>query len=257
MNNELKWIGIGLGIFLFLLIFFNSFTIIKTGEIGLVRRFGSIQPNVLDEGINFKVPFIDGVDKIDCKIKRLEQDMSGATKDLQDVTVHSVYNYQINKDKAPSIYREIGKDYVNVIITPTVNNITKTELSQYTAEEIITKRGEISTNIITKLNEKLSTYGISIKEFTLSNVNFSQAYTQAIENKQVAEQESKKAELELERVRAEAEQKVIEAKAEAEALKAQSQQINDGVLRLRAIEKWDGKLPTYMTDGSVPFLNIK
>lgn len=251
------------GVIIGVILFFCSITFIKTGEIGITTRFGAVQERVLEEGMNFQIPFIEGVIKMNCKIQRAEQQLAGATKDLQDVDTYVVYNYQIDKAKAPKLYKEIGKRYIEILVTPMINNIVKTNFSLYTAEEIITKRAELTSIITKELNEKLLSYGITINEFTISNVAFSEAYTNAIEQKQVAEQEAKKSQQELEKVKAEAEQKIVQAKAEAEALRIQNQEVTSEVLKLReiearvkAIEKWNGQLPTY-TGNAIPFIDIK
>lgn len=262
MRNELIAGVITMGVIIGVILFFGSMTIIKTGEIGITTRFGAVQERVLEEGMNFQIPFIEGVIKMNCKIQRAEQQLAGATKDLQDVDTYIVYNYQIDKVKAPKLYKEIGSKYIDILVTPMINNIVKTNFSLYNAEEIITKRAELTNTIIKELNEKLSSYGITINELTISNVAFSEAYTNAIEQKQVAEQEAKKSQQELEKVKAEAEQKIVQAQAEAEALRIQNQEVTSEVLKLReiearvkAIEKWNGVLPTY-TGSTVPFLNI-
>lgn len=244
---------------------FSSFTTIKSGEIGLKSRFGEIVSQTTQEGIQFKVPFIEKVSKVNMKVQKADINSSSATKDLQDVSISFAINYQLNPDKVMDLYKKIGANYVETILNPAVQEALKNATSQYTAEELITKRSEVSQKIIEGLTNKVDKYGIVINELNITDLNFSEAYNKAIEDKQVAEQEVKKAQQELEKTKIEAEKKVAEAKAEADALRLQKEEITDNLLELRkieaqikAVEKWNGVLPNTITGGeSIPFINLK
>lgn len=245
--------------------FFNSFTTIKSGEIGLKSRFGQIVSQTTQEGIQFKVPYIEKVTKVNMKVQKADITSSSATKDLQDVSISFAINYQLQADKVMDLYKTVGASYVETILQPATQEALKNVTSKYTAEELITKRSEVSQQIIEELSAKVGKYGIIINELNIIDLNFSEAYNKAIEDKQVAEQEVKKAQQELEKTKIEAEKKVAEAKAEADALKLQKEEITPELLELRrieaqlkAIEKWSGNLPTTITgsDG-IPFIDLK
>lgn len=245
--------------------FFNSFTTIKSGEIGLKSRFGQIVSQTTQEGIQFKVPYIEKVTKVNMKVQKADITSSSATKDLQDVSISFAINYQLQADKVMDLYKTVGASYVETILQPATQEALKNVTSKYTAEELITKRSEVSQQIIQDLSAKVNKYGIIINELNIIDLNFSEAYNKAIEDKQVAEQEVKKAQQELEKTKIEAEKKVAEAQAEADALRLQKEEITDELLELRrieaqtkAIEKWNGQLPSTITGtDSIPFINLK
>lgn len=245
--------------------FFNSFTTIKSGEIGLKSRFGQIVSQTTQEGIQFKVPYIEKVTKVNMKVQKADITSSSATKDLQDVSISFAINYQLQADKVMDLYKTVGASYVETILQPATQEALKNVTSKYTAEELITKRSEVSQQIIQDLSAKVNKYGIIINELNIIDLNFSEAYNRAIEDKQVAEQEVKKAQQELEKTKIEAEKKVAEAQAEADALRLQKEEITDELLELRrieaqtkAIEKWNGQLPSTITGtDSIPFINLK
>lgn len=245
--------------------FFNSFTTIKSGEIGLKSRFGQIVSQTTQEGIQFKVPYIEKVTKVNMKVQKADITSSSATKDLQDVSVSFAINYQLQADKVMDLYKTVGASYVETILQPATQEALKNVTSKYTAEELIIKRSEVSQQIIQDLSAKVNKYGIIINELNIIDLNFSEAYNKAIEDKQVAEQEVKKAQQELEKTKIEAEKKVAEAQAEADALRLQKEEITDELLELRrieaqtkAIEKWNGQLPSTITGtDSIPFINLK
>ena len=135
--------------------------------------------------------------------------------------------------------------------------------AQYTAEEIITKRSDVSMKMTNLLTEKIAENGIKVEAFNVINFDFSEEFNNAIESKQIAQQQALKAEQDLNRIKIEAEQKTVQAQAEAEALRLQKQEITEDLLELRrieaqlkAIEKWDGKLPTYNGGDAIPFIDI-
>ena len=248
-----------------LITLFSSFTTIKSGEIGLKSRFGEIVSQTTQEGIQFKVPFVEKVTKVNMKVQKADVTSSSATKDLQDVSISFAINFQLSPEKVMDLYKKIGQNYVEIILQPATQEALKNVTSKYTAEELITKRSEVSQQIIEELSTKVGKYGIIINELNIIDLNFSEAYNKAIEDKQVAEQEVKKAQQELEKTKIEAEKKVAEAKAEADALKLQKEEITPELLELRrieaqlkAIEKWSGNLPTTITgsDG-IPFIDLK
>ena len=192
---------------------------------------------------------------MDCRTQRIDIEGEGASKDLQTVATYIAVNYRVNQEKAFELYKTVGMNYETVIIKPATQESMKTTIAKYTAEEVITKRAEVAIAIQKSLKEKLENKGIVIENISIVNLDFSSAYNNAIEQKQVAEQEAKKAEQELVKTKIEAEKKLVEAqadadakvvraKAEAEAAKVQKNELTKELIQLKWIEKWDGKLPT-------------
>ena len=89
----------------------NSFTAVPTGHVGIKTKFGKVQNDVIQEGLNFKVPFIEKIVLMDCKTKKIELATEGSTKDMQTVSVTIAVNYNVNKSAANTLYRDVGVDY--------------------------------------------------------------------------------------------------------------------------------------------------
>lgn len=236
------------------------FSVIEVGHIGFKVRLGAIQGEALQEGLHVKSP-IESIKAIDCRTKRIDVEGEGASKDLQTVNTYIAVNYKVNREKAIELYKTVGMDYEDILIRPATQEAMKVSIAKYTAEEIITKRAEVANVLLETLKDKLKL--IDVENVSIVNLEFSKAYNDAIERKQVAEQEAKKAEQELEKAKIEAEKKVVEAQAEADSLKAQKQEITQDLLEFRRveneskwIEKWDGKLPTTMLGENIPMLNL-
>lgn len=256
-------IMICLGIII-LIILFGSIRTVRTGYVGVKTRFGKVQDETIQEGLNFKLPFIEKVEKIDCRTQKIEYEMEASSKDLQKINnIKVAVNYSVDKQKANILYREIGKDFKSVIIEPAIYETVKSTIANYTAEELVTKRQEVSTlaqEIITsKLNEK----GINITSLSMVDLSFSEEFDKAIEEKQIVEQQTQQAKYELEKAKVENEKKIENAKAEAEVMKQQNNEITDKTLKLKElevqekmIEKWNGQLPSTSIGESIPFLNI-
>ena len=262
-NGEvLLTIMIGM-VILILIIVFASITTVPTGYVGVKTRFGKVQDDVIQEGFNWKAPFIEKIVKIDCRTKKLETATSTASKDLQEVSLKVAINYNVEKQTANNLYREVGTTYEEVIVNPAILESIKAITAQYTAEELITKRAEVSNKMQETLKEKVEQKGFNIVDFNITDLNFSDAYNQAIEKKQVAEQEAKQAEYELQKSKVENERKIAEAEANAKVMEVQNASTTEKALQLKElevqrafIEKWDGKLPTTSMGEAIPFLNI-
>lgn len=257
-------LGIIIGIIIIgIIIFFSSITTVPTGFVGIKTRFGQVQQEMIQEGFNFKTPFIEKIVKIDCRTQKFEVTTEASSKDLQKVSnIKIVVNYNVDKSKANSIYKEVGVDYQTILIQPAILESIKQGMSQYTAEELITKRSEVANIIMSLLKEKLEQKGVLITALNITDLSFSKEFDKAVEDKQIVEQETQKAQYELEKAKVENEKKIENAKADAEVMKQQNKEITDEYLKLKElevqqkiIEKWDGKLPTTTTD-SIPFLNI-
>lgn len=244
--------------FLFLLInIFGCFTTIKTGEVGIKVRFGEIVSSTTDTGIVFKLPFED-IKKINVKVQKYENEetFSTSTKDLQIVNNIKVsINYQIDGTKAVDLYKTVGTNYQTTVLEPSIQETIKAVISQYTAEELVTKRSDVSLAINNTLDERISLYGINSVAVSINNFDFSESYNQAIEQKAVAEQEVETSKNQLEKAKIDAEKKKVEAQGEAEANALLQQSLTDQIIAQQFIEKWNGQLPTTMTDSAIPFIN--
>ncbi len=246
----------------------NATTVVDAGTRGVVKTFGEVT-GVFGEGLHFRAPFVTEVVPVDVKTQRLTSESSAASRDLQIVTTQVVLNYRVDPDSVATLVREIGVDYEAKIIDPAIQESVKAATAQFTAENLITQRPLVSDSIRQVLNERLTPRGIIVEEVSITEFNFSEEFSRAIEAKQVAEQDALRAERELRRAQIEAQQQVARAeaeaearlqiaRAEAEALRLQREVISPELLQLRFIERWNGILPRFMSgdSGLLPLINI-
>ena len=253
-----KMITIIVVIAVIVLLLLSSFTVVTAGHSGVVVTLGQVSDNVLNEGLHFKIPFVQQIVLIDNRVKKAEvNDASSASKDLQTVTSTIVVNYKILNSYSASVYKNIGMDYESVIITPAVVECVKAVTAKFTAEELITNRQNVSDQMMELLRQKIGSYGIDIQIFNITGFEFTAEYNAAIEAKQTAQQNALKAEQDLQRIKVEAEQTVAKAEAEAEAYKLKSEQLTPEIIISNYIEKWDGKLPTVVSgDGGTMMIDL-
>lgn len=238
-----------------LLVVANCFTIVDAGHTGVVVTLGKVNEDVLQEGLHIKAPFVQQIVKIDNRIIKLEVDTEAFSKDLQTVETTLAINYRVDTSKSYSIYKNIGARYEDVLVVPAVNEVLKAITAQYTAEESVTNRSLISDGLVNGLNEKLNSIGLFVTDVNIINFDFSAAFINAIEEKQVAQQQLLKAETEkqtaITNAEAQAETTRIKAEAEADANNKIKASLNEDIIRSKFYDKWDGKLPQAMGSDSV------
>ncbi|MEI7512752.1 MAG: prohibitin family protein [Candidatus Uhrbacteria bacterium] len=260
--NKLSWsLGIGIAAFFALLIALMviwPFGTVGAGERGILLRWGAVQGKVIGEGLYVRMPIMDQVILMDVKIQKEEVISTAASKDLQTVNSKVALNYHIDPTKVADIYQGIGIDYSFRLIDPALQESVKSTTAKYTAEELITKREEVRDAIKAHLVDKLNNRGIMVDDFNIVDFQFSESFDHAIELKVTAEQSALAAKNKLEQIKFEADQQVAEAKGKAEALRieASALQSNPQILQLRALEKWDGKMPAVMGAGATPFIDV-
>lgn len=239
------------------------FTVIGAGERGVIfNRTTGIENRTLGEGIHFVVPFVQDVHKLSVRVQKTEIQAASASKDLQTITAVIAVNWHINPDNVHKVFQEIGSQELLIerILVPNVNEVVKATTATKTAEETLTKREELKVAIDEKLSERLLPYNLIVDDVSLVNINFSDDFNKAIERKAQAEQDALAEKNKLESVKYQAQQKIETAKAEAEAIriKAEALKQNQELVQLNAVDKWDGKLPTYVGGGQpLPFIQLK
>lgn len=259
-----------LAVVLILVIAASTVTIVQPGHTGVIVTLGRVDDTVWQEGLHFKLPFIQNVVMIDNRITKLEVDTEAFSSDLQTVETRLAINYRVDTSKSYSIYKNIGGDYENVLVVPAVNEVLKAIVAKYSAEESVTNRTLISTGLVEGLNAKLNDIGLYVTDVNIINFEFSEAYITAIEEKQVAQQELLKAETEkqtkITNAEAEAEAIKVRAEAEAEALKITADaeaeanatiadSLTELLIKYQKIDKWDGRLPT-VSGSAGTFLDV-
>jgi prohibitin 1 len=239
-------------------ILLTPFVVINAGERGVLMQFGRVQETVFSEGIHVIIPIVNTVKKISVRVQKQEISAEASSKDLQDIYIDVALNWHIIPEKTNVIFQNIGdeKDVFEKIINPALKEVLKAIIARFTAEEIVTKRGEVKSDIDNTLITRLHSYYIAVDDISLVNFNFSDRFSEAVEAKQIAEQDAKRAGFIALKAAKEAEAKVNLAKGEAEVNKLLHESLTNEILARQAIEKWDGKLPLIMTKDSPNLLNM-
>ncbi|MDD2487586.1 MAG: prohibitin family protein [Candidatus Gracilibacteria bacterium] len=258
IKNFFKWVLFLFVFFMVMGVIFGSFGTIKAGEKGILLRFGAVTGLTYNEGLYFKIPYIDDMIIMNVRVLKEQIDATSASKDLQTINAVVALNFHLRAGSVGQIYREVGLDYKEKIIDPSIQEAIKASTAKFTAEELITKREGVKDQIKELLTKKLEPRFIIVDDVNIVNFNFSDSFNKAIEEKVTAEQEALAAKNKLERIKFEAEQKIAESKGKAEAsrIEAEALKSNPEILQLRSIEKWNGVLPQ-VTGANTPFVNIK
>ena len=267
----------------------DCITTIPTGHTGIVTTFGRVEDYTYEAGVHTKAPWQQVV-KMDNRIQKAIVDMSCFSSDIQEVDTSYTINYQIEKANAQTIYRTIGQDYYTTIILPRIQESVKSMIAKYDAEKLIASREQLSSQIREDLTAKLAVYNVEVIDASIENLDFSDAFTNAVEAKQVAAQEKLKAEIQQEQAnieakaaaeraviaaQAEAEKAVIQAEAAAEAQRKEADakayagekeaeanekiaaSLSQELIDYKTVEQWNGELPTYVGgEGTMPILNF-
>jgi regulator of protease activity HflC (stomatin/prohibitin superfamily) len=253
----------GLIAIVILVVIFSSATTVASGNRGVLLQLGAVKSTVLTEGLHFKVPFFQTVQPIEVRVQKEESTQTAASKDLQMVTAKVAVNYSVDPGAVNTLYQEVGLDYRSRIVDPAIAESLKAITARYTAEELISKRPEVSAQVKEMLAVKLTKYYMILEDINIKEFAFSEEFNKAIESKQTAEQNALRAQRDLERVKIEAEQKIAQAGAEAESLRLKKLEVTAELIQLKqievqekALEKWDGHLPS-VTGGATPFIDLE
>ena len=269
--SPFKLVGLVLVVVFAIIIVSSSFVVIPAGHTGVALTFGKVEDTVLQEGLHFKVPFVQKIVVVDNRIVKLDVNTEAFSKDLQTITTVVAVNYHVGKESSQTVYKNVGMGFEEVLITPAVNEVLKAVTAKYTAVELVSSRAEVSMLLDDGLNEKLNSYGIFINELNIINWDFTEEYINAVEAKQVAEQNLIKTRTEQEQAlviaNTEAQKRVIAAEAEAKEIKTLAEanaesnriiteSISDLLIKYQSVAKWDGKLPTVMSGGDNMLIDI-
>lgn len=234
-------------IVLLLITLFTSMRFVDTGKIGVVTSFGQVTNRELGEGFSWVAPWgFNSVTEYDIKVQKETASTTAATKDLQDVTAEVVLNFKLNRGDVSKIHQTVGAEYKDKLISPALSETFKGASSKYNAGELITERAALKADVNKELKARLEKYGIVVEDVSITNFKFSDSFSKAIEDKQVAQQNAERAKFNLEA-----------AKTDAEAQKAQSETLSSEYLQKLAIDKWDGIMPQYVGGDSVFNIPLK
>lgn len=260
-------IGILVILFIILVFFWSSFVIVPAGHRGVVLWWGSVEKRVMGEGLNFKVPMAERVIKIDVRVRPHPfKEIDAASKEYQMVKLTGMMNFHIDPAYVNDLYQKVGLDFADKVIDPAFNDFVKEVIPFYQITEVLPKREEIRKRAMTKLGENLARYHIIVDDIYFANIRFSPGYENAVEAKQIAQQQVETQRQILAQREIEAQQKVATAKGEAESIlvvaqgqaKANdvlSRSINPILVQYKSIEKWNGILPQ-VSGGGIPLIDL-
>lgn len=210
------FIGIVLAIAMFLV---SCIAVVPTGYTGILTTFGRVEDQTVSSGINFIAPW-QKIVKMDNRTQKVQIQTSAFSSDIQQVDLTISVNYCIDQNTAQTLYKTVGTNYYDNVMFPRIQENTKAVFSQYTAENLIAKRDELSDMVVDTTAKDLANYGITIVSISIEDIDFTDAFTNAVEAKQVAAQNKLTAETEQAQKTMEeeaaAERAVIAAQAEAD-----------------------------------------
>ena len=258
------------------IIFLSCVAIVPTGYTGILTTFGKVEDRTISAGINFIAPW-QSVVKMDNRTQKVQLSTSAFSSDIQQVDVALSVNYCIDQTTAQELYRTVGINYYDNVMFPRIQENTKAVFSQYSAENLIAKRDSLSEQIADAMSKDLKRYGITIVSVAIEDIDFTDAFTNAVEAKQVAAQNKLTAQTEQEQktmeeraaaerakiaAQADADKAVIAANADLEVVQIQAEAslyagqreaemnqriaeaLTEDLIDYYLIKQWDGKLPT-------------
>ena len=249
------------------LLVLSCVTTVPTGHTGVVTTFGRVENYTLDAGVHLVKPWQQVV-KMDNRVQKQTVKLACFSSDIQEVNMAYTINYQIRKADAMTLYSTVGVAYYDTVVAPNIAEAVKVATAHYTAEELVGMRDELANAIELILSEKLEQYNIEVVSTSIEDMDFTDAFTDAVEAKQVAQQNKLKAQTE-------AEQRVIEAQAAAEVKKVQAdaeayevlrraeaeaqanreiaESLTEALIDYNYAQNWDGRLPAIVSgsDGAV------
>lgn len=259
-NKLIGW-AIGIIVVIALILLLDPFVQVSAGERAVVTHFGAVSGE-LGPGLHFITPITTSAHIVNVQTQKEQTKASAASSDLQSVTADIAVNYNVDPNKVTDLYTRIGDSYQSTIIDPAIQEVVKSVTANYSAEELITKRAQVTTDMETALATKLQANDIIVTTVNVVDFNFSDSFNQAVEAKVTAQQNALAAQNKLQQVQFEAQQTVATAQAQAQAIQIQAQAINSAggadYVALQAINKWDGHYPsTYLGSASaLPIINI-
>ena len=256
----------------------STISIVPTGYTGIKTTFGKVEEDTISSGINFILPW-QSIVTMDNRTQKVQLDTQAFSSDIQQVDIKLSVNYNIDQQTAQILYKTVGTNYYDNIMYPRIQENTKAVFSQYTAESLVEKRNELSFQVAEATAENMKQYGINIVSISIENIDFTDAFTDAVEAKQVAAQKkltaeteqsqktmeeeaaakraviAEKAKAEQAVIAAEADLKVVQIQAEASLYAGQreaemnqriSESLTNELIDYYWIKQWNGILPTTM-----------
>ena len=274
---------------LLLAVLLSCVTVVPTGYTGILTTFGRVEDRTISAGAHLILPWQEVV-KMDNRTQKVQISTEAFSSDIQQVNLQLSVNYCIDQETAQELYRTVGIHYYENVMYPRILENTKAVFSRYSAENLIAKRNDLSDMIADSTAEDMRRYGITIVSIAIEDIDFTDAFTTAVEAKQVAAQNKLTAETEQAQktmeeeatakraviaANAEAEKAVIAANAELEVVKVQaeaalyagekeaemnkriSESLTEELIDYYWIKQWNGQLPsTVLSDNGNYMLSL-
>ena len=266
-GKAVKGIALAVAVVVLALVVYGFCTsVVPTGYTGILTTFGKVADYTLDAGFHLKSPF-QKVTLMDNREQKSSFTTEAFSSDIQQVNIMGSINYNINKTTAMNLFKDVGVSYFDTLVSPRMLENMKAVFSKYTAEELISSRDQLSVETRGVLSREMERYGINIINISIEDIDFADAFTNAVEAKQVAQQAASRkkiaaeAEANVQKINADAAAYAIRAEAEAKAEANQkiADSLTDELIKYTEVSQWNGQLPTYMAgEGSqtVPVLDL-
>src|SRR3989441_3833095 len=252
-----------------IVVMFESVVVVEAGHRGVVLYVGAVENRVLGEGIHFIIPFAEQVVQLEVRTLKFQADATAASNDLQEVQTTITLNYHISPSQANIIYQQLGADYADRIIAPTIQESVKASVAKFNAEELITKRATAKAVIAQSIANTLGARDIIVETVFITDFAFSQAFANQIESKVVAFQKFLTEQNNLKAVQVIANQTVVQAEAtaranvakasgESQAIKVITAQLKQSpdYLQWLSINRWNGQMPYAFGSSASPFFQL-
>lgn len=230
---------------------------VDNGHSAVFTTYGKAEQKSYGPDLYWYNPWSTDIISMNTQQQKWENQTETYTKDVQKADIKFVLNYHLDPNQAHRMYQRVGEEWQDNILPQVTIETIKNELGRVDAVTLVATRGEVSERIFSALRAKLAKQNVIIDGFDLTDISFTDAFEHAVEAKQVAVQSAITAKNQTVQVEEQARQAVIKAKGQAEALSITSTALKGDpkLIELKAIEKWNGELPTYMT-GNVPFVKV-
>jgi regulator of protease activity HflC (stomatin/prohibitin superfamily) len=237
----------------------TTLVVVPAGSRGVLLRMGAIQEQVLDEGLHPLLPLLYAMQPLSVRLHSQILRSEAACRDLQDVAFEVAVNWHLEPEQVVSVYRSIGgeADIERKVITPALEDGLKQVVASFTAEQLISERAAVKAALVDQIGARLAMHHLVLDGIDLLQLDFSERFRQAVEAKQVAEQDARRAEFEAAKARRLAEARIHLAEGEARAQQLLQTGLTPEVLQHQAIEKWNGHLPLVMDAEAIHALDLK
>jgi regulator of protease activity HflC (stomatin/prohibitin superfamily) len=247
-----------LAVLLLLALLSSALVVVPPGNRGVLLRWGAIQDRVLPEGVQPLLPLVEAMRPMSVRLQSQILRTEAACRDLQDVAFELAVTWRLLEEKVAAVYRSVGDEaaIVNTVIKPALEDGLKQVVASFTAEQLIRERPALKTALEELIGARLAHHDLLLEGIDVLQLDFSERFRQAVEAKQVAEQDARRAEFEAAKARRLAAARIYRAEGEARAQQLLQAGLTPELLQHQAIEKWNGHLPLVMDSASLQSLNL-